>query len=317
MNWGDERYVRVYTRDTADWLSLSFIAQGLFCLILRKVDRAGIMPLGRHGRRAVAITVGFAGEWSRLEPALDELLTDGCVVIRGDTLVVPNFIEAQEAAATEAARQRAHREAARDLARAKALGLAPESRNVTDESRSVTFGHETGQNVTNGHEVSQVVTPCRAVPSRTVPTEEKQATISRLPSKADLLASKYPATARLASEGGFSFPSKPETRDAVEAAILAVGHDAALAAARASFAANGKTHLGWHLDAIRAGKATPTEVEPSADMGWLNALPEPRRSEAAAAWDRAVRDVRTQFKPDAHPRALASAAEMLRMEFAS
>ena len=51
MDWSDERYVRVYTRDTPDWQCLSFLAQGLFCLILRKVDRAGVLPLGRSGRR--------------------------------------------------------------------------------------------------------------------------------------------------------------------------------------------------------------------------------------------------------------------------
>ena len=35
MRWEDERYVRVYTRDTPGWLSLSFDAQAL--LFLKKV----------------------------------------------------------------------------------------------------------------------------------------------------------------------------------------------------------------------------------------------------------------------------------------
>jgi len=120
LNWSDERYVRVYTRDTPEWLCLSFPAQGLFCLLMRKVDRAGILPLGKLGRRAVAVAIGFAGDWVRLEPALDELVADGCVHIEGDLLVIPNFLDAQEAESSEKARARKYREKNRDLAK---LGL--------------------------------------------------------------------------------------------------------------------------------------------------------------------------------------------------
>ena len=63
MRWEDERYVRLYTRDSVDWLMLSLEAQGLLALILRKLDRAGILPLGKHGGRAVAIAVGHPGRW--------------------------------------------------------------------------------------------------------------------------------------------------------------------------------------------------------------------------------------------------------------
>lgn len=66
LRWQDERYVRVYTRDTADWLSLSFLAQGLFVLLLRKVDRAGILPLGRQGKKGAVVAIGHAHEWNRL-----------------------------------------------------------------------------------------------------------------------------------------------------------------------------------------------------------------------------------------------------------
>ncbi len=83
MNWSDERYVRVYTRDTAEWLCLSFMAQGLFCLLLRKVDRAGVLSLGKLGRRAVGVAIGFPGDWSRIEPALDELLEAGLITRTG------------------------------------------------------------------------------------------------------------------------------------------------------------------------------------------------------------------------------------------
>lgn len=150
MRWQDENYVRVYTRDTIDWQVLSFEAQGLMTLILRKVDRAGLARLGRHGKRGVAVLVGHPTRWETIAPALDELLTDGCVRIEGETLVVPNFIEAQEAAQSDAQRKRVQRERDRDLA---AAGVAPKA----DGSRAVT---ETGSPVTNRDQQSQSVTEC-------------------------------------------------------------------------------------------------------------------------------------------------------------
>lgn len=157
MRWEDERYVRLYTRDTADWLVLSFEAQGLLGLIMRKVDRAGILPLGRHGTRAVAIALGHAHRWEAIAPALEELLADGCVRIQGDTLVVPNFIEAQEAAQSDALRKRESRARARDVASAA--------------GHPVTNRDEKSQPVTSGHNSSQVVTPSRAVPCLAEPNQ--------------------------------------------------------------------------------------------------------------------------------------------------
>lgn len=95
MNWSDERYVRLYTRDTADWMALSFDAQALLSLLLRKADRSGVIACGKHGKRAAAIVIGHAREWSRLEPALEELLADGVLDFDGESLIFPNFVEAQ------------------------------------------------------------------------------------------------------------------------------------------------------------------------------------------------------------------------------
>ena len=106
MRWEDERDVRLYTRDTTDWLALSFDAQGLFCLLLRKVDRAGLLPLGRHGKKGVAVILNSIAIWDRIAPALEELLADGCIRIDGTTLVIPNFLEMQDTAKSDAQRQR-------------------------------------------------------------------------------------------------------------------------------------------------------------------------------------------------------------------
>ena len=170
MRWEDERYVRVYTRDTVDWLGLSFDAQGLMCLLLRKVDRAGLLPLGKQGLRAVAIITGFPREWDRIEPALQELLVDGCVVVHGDVLVIPNFVEAQEATQSDAQRKRESRARAKDIAAARAI-LGDASQNVTTTSDSVTDGHKDGQFVRTCH---AAVTTGHSVPSvPSVPIEDQ------------------------------------------------------------------------------------------------------------------------------------------------
>lgn len=156
IDWSNERYVRVYTRDTAEWLSLSFEAQSLFLLVLRKVDRSGVLPLGKLGRRAVAVAVGHGARWSDLDGPLAELETDGCVVITGDNLTVPNYLEAQESRMSDAQRKRESRARRRETA----LGVTIRPADVTP----------CPANVTRGHTESHAVTPSLAVPSRAEPS---------------------------------------------------------------------------------------------------------------------------------------------------
>ena len=149
MRWEDERYVRVYTRDTGDWLALSFRAQALFLMLLRKVDRIGELRLGRRGKGAIAALLGHPAE--DLHAALEELLADGCVCLdeAGETLFVPNFLKAQETPKTPAERKREQRE--RD------------ARDAADRSHAMS--RESRERVT-GHEMSP-----RAVPNHAVPSE--------------------------------------------------------------------------------------------------------------------------------------------------
>lgn len=171
MRWEDERYVRVYTRDTVDWLALSWDAQALLMQLLRKVDRAGLLPLTRHGKKGVAVAVGHPGQWSRIEPALDELLADGCIEIRANVLLFRNFIAAQETPQSDKQRKAESRARAADLAAAGSVT------NPDTTSQNVTNGHETGQNVTSGHAESRAVTSghsmlCRSVPVRADPSQD-------------------------------------------------------------------------------------------------------------------------------------------------
>lgn len=143
MDWENERYVRVYTRDTIDWVALGWEAQSLFLLLIRKVDRSGVLEVGKHGARGVAGLIGMPVDV--VERALAVLTADGCVTICDGCLLMPNFIEAQEAKQSDKQRQKE----CRDKRRADA-----KSRNVTRQSRNVTEGHGQSHAVTDGHTLS-------------------------------------------------------------------------------------------------------------------------------------------------------------------
>ncbi len=149
MRWEDERYVRLYIRDTADWLSLSFDAQALWSMLLRRFDRIGNIELGRRGASAVAALVGHPGEAERISKALTELLEDGCLELLDDgrRIYSRNFLAAQETPKSPAERQKEKRQ--RDA----------EAASVTDPSRDVTRRHAVSRDVTPSHAPSRNVTP--------------------------------------------------------------------------------------------------------------------------------------------------------------
>jgi uncharacterized phage protein (TIGR02220 family) len=145
VNWSDEHYVRVYTRDTVDWMALRWEARAVLVLLMRKLDRAGVLDLGRSGVRGIAGLIGMPVEV--VEVGLVDLLADGCLVRNGDQLVMPNFQEAQEARQSDAQRKRDER----GRRRARAMTGDPGDSDVTEsdsESQNVTEGH------TESHEVT-------------------------------------------------------------------------------------------------------------------------------------------------------------------
>lgn len=134
MRWCDERYVKLYSRDTPTWLAMRWEARALLPLLLRKLDNAGLMELGPLARNGVARMVDLP--WEVVGPGLDDLERLGVIAWRGNTLEAPNFIEAQEARKTDAQRKRDQRSRDRDHARAQAIetigvGCHTESHGVT------------------------------------------------------------------------------------------------------------------------------------------------------------------------------------------
>lgn len=189
MRWEDERYVRVYTRDTGEWLALGWEAQALFLFALRKADRAGILRTGKAGMRGLAGMVGIPLDV--VARVLPLLLEDGCMRETEGGYIIPNFIAAQEVPISDAQRKRDQRERDRDKAIAAGgpiqkmvadtlatLGRAP----VTPDGHALSSrmgsrpvvteaGHaESRQDVTSGH--AGRVTPSRAVPCLAVPNQD-------------------------------------------------------------------------------------------------------------------------------------------------
>lgn len=135
MRWEDERYVRLYTRESADWLDLTWEARALFHELLKKADRAGLIPLGKSGARGLSRLVHMPEDV--VTAAIKSLIADECVIDTEDGLLLPGFLKAQECAKSDAARKREQREREREDAIAK-------SRKDYD----VTSGHDASQNVT-------------------------------------------------------------------------------------------------------------------------------------------------------------------------
>ena len=152
MDWTNERWVKLYTRDTADWLAISWQAQGLFCLILRKVDRAGRMDLGRHGARGLAAHCGGASSWPSIEPVLEELLRDGWVALEGSALTIPNFVASQEAVASSAQRKRNERERVAVTKRDEAVTNRDEESHVVTPSHAASRTEQNRTEETRGEE---------------------------------------------------------------------------------------------------------------------------------------------------------------------
>lgn len=148
MDWSNERYVRIYTRDTLEWLTWSWQAQALYVLMTRKCDRSGVIEVGDHGAAGLCTLLRWPA--SELEPALAQILRTGAVEQHAHAFVLKNYIESQEARTSDAQRQRESRERRRE---------------------AVTRGAPASHAVTRGHTVSHGVTPNQ--PSSTEPSRAK------------------------------------------------------------------------------------------------------------------------------------------------
>src|SRR5690349_10846382 len=105
MDWPNERYARLYTRDTMTWKLMNWQARCVLPLLIRKVDRAGVLELGEH-TNPTGLSVMIDVPVDVVEPGITKLLELQVVTIQpGSHYFVVKFIEAQEASQNDAQRQ--------------------------------------------------------------------------------------------------------------------------------------------------------------------------------------------------------------------
>ena len=155
LRWEDERYVRLYTRDTVGWNMLPWQSRALLPLLCRKVDRVGVLEIGSHGTKGLASTVGLPINVT--EQGLKGLVSTGAVVISNGTLLIPNFLKAQDTPSSDAQRKRDQRERAR-----ASLDTPGEDKGLVCQTINVTKRDEMSRGVTSGHAESRGVTRCHS-----------------------------------------------------------------------------------------------------------------------------------------------------------
>jgi hypothetical protein len=175
--WCDARYVRFYCDDDCDWVTLSFDAQGMYALLRRRADRAGLLPLGIDGLAGLAGLIGHASIAERLEVAVHELIRKGFLELHGNAVLIPEFIESENAMASPSSRKRKEREKRRDMAMLSSVSASAAEGHASKSHQQVTLSvtpRDMGQDVTPGRHartsrqdvtlmVTQQVTPGRHV----------------------------------------------------------------------------------------------------------------------------------------------------------
>lgn len=107
MDWSNERYVRIYTRDTITWKRLGWEGQTVLLHTIRRIDRSGVLDLnGVSAAEAIELVTDLPA--AVIEVGLKRCLDPEIAVfeVDGDRLLMPNFLDAQEAVASNAERQR-------------------------------------------------------------------------------------------------------------------------------------------------------------------------------------------------------------------
>lgn len=113
MDFANERYVRIYTRDTLTWKRMRFEGQTVFMHVARKLDRSGTLDLDDlEPAEAIFVITGVPMEF--VEAGLAHLLRLDVFRVEDGRLYAPNWLAAQEAKATASARQQRYRDRQRE-----------------------------------------------------------------------------------------------------------------------------------------------------------------------------------------------------------
>jgi len=152
MDWENEHFIKVYTRETDDDLALSWEARAVWDAAMKRFDRSGVITTKR-GPRGLAAILRIPA--TVVERVIEELLSDGRLIATDVGYVAPNYVAAQTARMSDALRQKE----ARERRRADSLSTVPAQLRLDKclpPHVSVTFRDG---NVTPSHTASHGVTP--------------------------------------------------------------------------------------------------------------------------------------------------------------
>lgn len=114
MNFEDEHYVRVYTKDTKTWLRWGWEGQTVFMHLMRRLDKAGVLDDIEDPVPDVALLTGLPEEI--VAHGLPRLLSSGTLQHVNGLLVCPRYIDGQTSKRSDAVRAKESRERRRQTA---------------------------------------------------------------------------------------------------------------------------------------------------------------------------------------------------------
>lgn len=170
MNFEDEHYVRVYTKDSKTWMRWGWEGQTVFMHLMRRLDKAGVLDDIEDPVPDVALITGLPEEV--VAKGLPRLLDSGTLQHANRLLVAPRYIEGQTSKRSDAVRAKESRERRRQTAMLSQIVTDRHeseqpvtSRNASERSRSqVDDVTERDGAVTNRDQTSQSVTERHANP---------------------------------------------------------------------------------------------------------------------------------------------------------
>lgn len=109
MDWSDEHYVKLYTRDSLTWRSWKWETRTTFLHLVRKVDGSGFIESGRMDP-VDALVLQLDLPKSVVSVGLEQLVADETCESTDRAIFLINFVAAQEARKTEAQKKRDYRE---------------------------------------------------------------------------------------------------------------------------------------------------------------------------------------------------------------
>ena len=139
MDYSNERWVRLYTRDTATWKLVDWRARTVLLHILRKADRAGVIDVGKDGELGLAALLELPREI--VADGLRQLLDRAAIAGEHAGVVDPDplaqqAIERLAEAGSEAARLGLRRFGMRPEKKDSSFSISTFSCRSENESRS-------------------------------------------------------------------------------------------------------------------------------------------------------------------------------------